>query len=200
MAIAILLGNVFCFVTLRIHMVVGIVPGLNMPTSVLSFYCLKWVVTLLRHCGIIALPFTRQEDIFLLTSVNICITIALTATYIGLGMAMQDLKTGYMTLTSSQAIVTGQIFGVIIGVIINPCIYFAFETTAEPNAPIGSRHSEYPCPYSGVYRAIGLMGMGGVKELPQYCILARVEEKWREIVRVGANSSHPARRERGFPA
>uniref|UniRef100_J3M5A9 Uncharacterized protein n=2 Tax=Oryza brachyantha TaxID=4533 RepID=J3M5A9_ORYBR len=84
---------------------------------------------------------------------------------------MQDLKTGYMTLTSSRAMVIGQIFGVIIGAIINPCIYLAFETTAKLNAPIGSRQSEYPCPYSGVYRAIGLMGIGGVKELPQHCIL-----------------------------
>uniref|UniRef100_A0A0D9WED9 Uncharacterized protein n=1 Tax=Leersia perrieri TaxID=77586 RepID=A0A0D9WED9_9ORYZ len=85
--------------------------------------------------------------------------------------AMQDFKTGYMTLTSTRAMIMGQIFGVIIGAIINPCIYHAFETTAKRNAPIGSRESEYPCPYSGVYRAFGLIGMGGVKELPQYCIL-----------------------------
>uniref|UniRef100_A0A0E0L076 Uncharacterized protein n=1 Tax=Oryza punctata TaxID=4537 RepID=A0A0E0L076_ORYPU len=46
-----------------------------------------------------------------------------------------SLKTGYMTLTSSWAVVVEQIFGALIGSI------------------------------------IGLMGMGGVKKLPQHCIL-----------------------------
>ncbi|KAG8067594.1 hypothetical protein GUJ93_ZPchr0005g15256 [Zizania palustris] len=361
-AIAVLLGIVFCFVALRIHMTVGIVPGFNMPASVLSFYGLKGVTTLMRRCGITPLPFTRQENVFLVSSINICTTIAVTggfatyiigmtstvaktlvdevdpreiveqvptgqwmfflilnglmgilsilpfkevmivdyrllfpmgtvtahlinsfhtpqgayianlqvttllksfigsfswslfqwfytagrdcgfqsfpvfglelfkrrfyfdfsATYIGLGMicpqliaaagcvamillrlsditawigspgaivaslvscgiivvalhvsaqVMQDLKTGYMTITSSRAMITGQIFGVIMGSVINPCIFLAFQTTATANAPVGSRESEYPCPYANVYRAIGLIGMGGVSELPDYCVV-----------------------------
>ncbi|XP_062179393.1 probable metal-nicotianamine transporter YSL3 [Phragmites australis] len=85
--------------------------------------------------------------------------------------AMQDSKTGYMTLTSPQVMVTGQIFGVILGSIINPSIFYAFKTTAKHSGiAIGSKHSEYPCPYSGVYRAIGIIGMGGVKELPEHCV------------------------------
>ncbi|KAL5203431.1 hypothetical protein ABZP36_014383 [Zizania latifolia] len=84
---------------------------------------------------------------------------------------MQDLKTGYMTITSSRAMITGQIFGVIMGSIINPCIFLAFQTTATANAPVGSKESEYPCPYANVYRAIGLIGMGGVNELPDYCVV-----------------------------
>lgn len=84
--------------------------------------------------------------------------------------AMQDLKTGYMTLTSSRAMVIGQIFGIIIGSIVNPCIFRAFQMTAKTNIPIGSKQSEFPCPYAGLYRAIGIIGMGGVKELPKHCV------------------------------
>lgn len=84
--------------------------------------------------------------------------------------AMEDLKAGYMTLTSPRAVVAGQIYGVIIGSIINPCIFLAFQANAKNTAPIGSKDSEYPCPSAGLYRAIGLIGMGGVKELPDHCI------------------------------
>lgn len=84
--------------------------------------------------------------------------------------ATEDLKTGYMTLTSPRAMVIGQIFGVIIGSVINPCIFLAFQTTAKANVPIGSKQSEYPCPYAGLYRAIGVIGTGGVNGLPDHCI------------------------------
>ncbi|KAG0517518.1 hypothetical protein BDA96_09G095900 [Sorghum bicolor] len=84
--------------------------------------------------------------------------------------AMQDLKTGYMTLTSPRAVVAGHIYGILIGSIINPCIFLAFEANAKSTAPIGSKDSEYSCPSAAVYRAIGLLGKGGVKELPDHCI------------------------------
>ncbi|GJM94961.1 hypothetical protein PR202_ga11648 [Eleusine coracana subsp. coracana] len=83
---------------------------------------------------------------------------------------MQDFKTGYLTLTSPQVMLTGQIYGIILGAIINPCIYYAFKETVRDKQPIGSLKSEFPCPYAGVYRAIGIIGMGGVKELPKHCV------------------------------
>ncbi|KAL6864827.1 hypothetical protein ACP4OV_015978 [Aristida adscensionis] len=84
--------------------------------------------------------------------------------------AMEDLKAGFLTSTSPRAIVAGHIYGVIVGSIINPCIFYAFQVNAKKTAPIGSPESEYPCPAAGVYRAIGLVGNGGVKELPNYCV------------------------------
>ncbi|KAL6619509.1 hypothetical protein ACP70R_034648 [Stipagrostis hirtigluma subsp. patula] len=84
--------------------------------------------------------------------------------------AMGDLKSGYLTLTSPRSVVAGHIYGVIIGSIINPCIFLLFQANAKGTAPIGSKDSEYPCPAAGVYRAIGLIGRGGVKELPDYCV------------------------------
>ncbi|KAM0840399.1 hypothetical protein ACQ4PT_059686 [Festuca glaucescens] len=84
--------------------------------------------------------------------------------------ATQDIKTGYMTLTSERAMVIGQIVGVIIGSIVNPCIFLAFQKGEKPNVSIGSPESHFPCPFAGLFRAIGVIGTGGVKELPDYCL------------------------------
>ena len=85
--------------------------------------------------------------------------------------ATQDIKTGFMTLTSERAMVIGQIVGVIIGSIVNPCIFLAFQKGEKPSVPIGSPESHYPCPFAGLFRAIGVIGTGGVKELPDYCLV-----------------------------
>ncbi|KAL6624471.1 hypothetical protein ACP70R_031792 [Stipagrostis hirtigluma subsp. patula] len=94
--------------------------------------------------------------------------IALSAVHVS-SQCMQDFKTGFMTLTSQYVMTTGQIFGVILCSIITPYIFHAFKETVKDEFPIGSKNSEYPCPYAGMYRAIGLIGMGGVKELPDHC-------------------------------
>lgn len=83
--------------------------------------------------------------------------------------AMLDFKSGYMTLTSPSVMVTGQIFGVILGSIISPCIFYAFKQTITGNIQIGAMQSEYPCPAAGMFRAMATVGMGGVKQLPKHC-------------------------------
>ncbi|KAJ1262256.1 hypothetical protein BS78_09G092800 [Paspalum vaginatum] len=77
MAIAVVLAAIFSLVTLRIYMTVGVVGALNMPANVLSFFSVKSLVTLQRHYGITATPFTRQENIFLQTCVITCVNIAI---------------------------------------------------------------------------------------------------------------------------
>uniref|UniRef100_A0A0D9ZW95 Uncharacterized protein n=1 Tax=Oryza glumipatula TaxID=40148 RepID=A0A0D9ZW95_9ORYZ len=84
--------------------------------------------------------------------------------------AMQDLKSAHMTLTSPRAMIAGQVFGVALSSVVSPCIFRAFEKAAKPGAPLGSKDSVYPCPYAGLYRAICIIGMGGVKGLPKYCV------------------------------
>ena len=84
--------------------------------------------------------------------------------------AVQDHKTAYMTLTSPRAVFAGHVYGIVIGSIINPLIYAFFDLKAKKTAPIGTPKSEFPAPYAQVYRAIALLGMGGVKELPKHCI------------------------------
>ena len=82
----------------------------------------------------------------------------------------QDVKTGYMTLTSQRALIAMQVFGIAIGSIITPCIFRAFQRTDKVHVPIGAPDSDYPCPYAGLYRAMAMMGTGGVKQLPDHCL------------------------------
>ncbi|XP_051183380.1 probable metal-nicotianamine transporter YSL3 [Lolium perenne] len=82
----------------------------------------------------------------------------------------QDVKTGYMTLTSQRALIMMQTFGVIVGSVLTPCIFRAFQRSAKANVPIGAADSEYPCPYAMLYRAMAVIGTGGVKELPDHCL------------------------------
>ncbi|CAL4892681.1 unnamed protein product [Urochloa decumbens] len=88
--------------------------------------------------------------------------------------AVQDHKTGYMTLTSPRVVAAGHIYGILIGCVITPLIYLLFEFNSKKTAPIGSKKSEFPCPSATLYRAISLLGTGGVKELPKYCITLSV--------------------------
>ncbi|CAM0957280.1 unnamed protein product [Alopecurus aequalis] len=82
----------------------------------------------------------------------------------------QDVKTGYMTLTSQRALITMQVFGIAIGSILTPCIFRAYQRNDKAHVPIASPGSHYPCPYAGLYRAMAVMGTGGVKELPDHCL------------------------------
>ncbi|GJN35703.1 hypothetical protein PR202_gb24504 [Eleusine coracana subsp. coracana] len=77
MVVAAVLGVVFCFITLRIHMTAGIVPTFNMPSAVLSFFFLKCLASLTKSCGISALPFTRQENVFVMSAINASVNVAL---------------------------------------------------------------------------------------------------------------------------
>ncbi|AQK93311.1 putative metal-nicotianamine transporter YSL7 [Zea mays] len=83
--------------------------------------------------------------------------------------AMQDLRTGYMTLTSPRVVVAGHMYGVLIASVINPLIYLFFKAHARKSGPLGTKNSIYPCPSAAVYRAIALLSTGGVKELPKHC-------------------------------
>ena len=77
MAISVVLGTVFGFVGLRIMMKAGIIQALNMPINVLSFFFLKWLINLLRACGFSTLPFSRQENVLILTTVTTCLNVAI---------------------------------------------------------------------------------------------------------------------------
>ncbi|KAM0868274.1 hypothetical protein ACQ4PT_041402 [Festuca glaucescens] len=82
----------------------------------------------------------------------------------------QDVKTGYMTLTSQRALIMMQTFGIIIGSVLTPCIFRAFQRSDKVHVPIGAPDSDYPCPYAMLYRAMAVIGTGGVKELPDHCL------------------------------
>uniref|UniRef100_A0A3B5ZT58 Uncharacterized protein n=1 Tax=Triticum aestivum TaxID=4565 RepID=A0A3B5ZT58_WHEAT len=81
--VSVVLSIVFGFVILKIHMSTGVVPGMNMAVSVLSFTLLKWFVSLVRTCGLSTSPFTRQENLLVLTTVVTVINLAITDQSVG---------------------------------------------------------------------------------------------------------------------
>ncbi|WVZ97554.1 hypothetical protein U9M48_043080, partial [Paspalum notatum var. saurae] len=85
MIVAVVFAFIFSWVSIRIYMIVGLVGAFNMPSNIINFVCLKSLVALLRRCGIAVAPFTRQENMFLQTSVITCVNVAVScgfATYI----------------------------------------------------------------------------------------------------------------------
>ncbi|KAG2648039.1 hypothetical protein PVAP13_1NG010800 [Panicum virgatum] len=81
------------------------------------------------------------------------------------GDFMQDLKTGYLTLTSPRSMFLAQAIGTAIGCIINPILFWVFY-----HCYLNDSTGSYPAPFARVYHIIALVGAGGFVELPKYSI------------------------------
>ncbi|KAG2655479.1 hypothetical protein PVAP13_1KG020600 [Panicum virgatum] len=81
------------------------------------------------------------------------------------GDFMQDLKTGYLTLTSPRSMFLAQAIGTTIGCIINPILFWVFY-----HCYLHDSTGSYPAPFARVYRIIAVVGAGGFVELPKYSI------------------------------
>lgn len=67
---------------------------------------------------------------------------------------MQDLKTGYLTLTSPHAVFISQAIGTALGCIINPIMFWIFYKVQNGDADI------FDAPYARVYRSIAMLSAG----------------------------------------
>lgn len=76
---------------------------------------------------------------------------------------MQDLKTGYLTLTSPHAVFISQAIGTALGCIINPIMFWIFYKVQNGNADI------FDAPYARVYRGIAMLS-AGQNGLPMHCL------------------------------
>ncbi len=70
---------------------------------------------------------------------------------------MQDFRSGYLTYTSTIAMVIGQVLGALAGTIISPIIYQIYYHAF----PIGVVGGPYPAPYADQSRAMVRGGSGG---------------------------------------
>ncbi|GJM90010.1 hypothetical protein PR202_ga06246 [Eleusine coracana subsp. coracana] len=77
------------------------------------------------------------------------------------GDLMQDLKTGYMTLTSPRVIFISKVIGTTLGCIINPVIFWVFYKAKLGNVDLSD------VPYAKVYRGIAMLS-AGQDDLPIY--------------------------------
>eukprot|EP00249_Psilotum_nudum_P019050 c27075_g1_i1 orf=258-2396(+) len=74
--ISILLGFLFCIITLKLSLTTGIIPSLNVSAGLLGFFFIKSWTVLLSRFGIGHTPFTRQENTVIQTCVVACYGLA----------------------------------------------------------------------------------------------------------------------------
>ncbi|KAJ1277530.1 hypothetical protein BS78_04G011600 [Paspalum vaginatum] len=96
---------------------------------------------------------------------SLVICVVMTSTIATAGNFMQDLKTGYLTLTSPRSMFISQGIGTAIGCIINPITFWVFY-----NSYLNGSTESYQAPFAKVHRIIAIVGAGGFTALPKYSV------------------------------
>ncbi|XP_076924544.1 putative metal-nicotianamine transporter YSL6 [Bidens hawaiensis] len=76
LVVSALLGTLFCIITHKLNLTVGIIPSLNVAAGLLGFFFVKSWTTFLQKFGFSARPFTRQENTVIQTCVVACYGLA----------------------------------------------------------------------------------------------------------------------------
>ncbi|RWW34194.1 hypothetical protein BHE74_00040074 [Ensete ventricosum] len=71
-----LLGALFCIITHKLNLTVGVIPSLNVAAGLLGFFFIKSWTELASRIGLSAKPFTRQENTVIQTCVVACYGLA----------------------------------------------------------------------------------------------------------------------------
>ncbi|KAM0831363.1 hypothetical protein ACQ4PT_065598 [Festuca glaucescens] len=87
-----ILGVLFCLITHKLNLTVGIIPSLNVAAGLLGYFLVcTWTAALARF-GIVSKPFTKQENTVIQTCVVACYSIAFSGGF-GSYMLAMDQKT-----------------------------------------------------------------------------------------------------------
>lgn len=76
MVVSALLGTLFCIITHKLNLTVGIIPSMNVGAGLLGFFFVKSWTGLLSKLGFPVAPFTRQENTVIQTCVVACYGLA----------------------------------------------------------------------------------------------------------------------------
>jgi hypothetical protein len=76
LVVSAVLGCLFCIITHKLNLTVGIIPSLNVAAGLLGFFFVKTWTGLLTKIGIFTKPFTRQENTVIQTCVVACYGLA----------------------------------------------------------------------------------------------------------------------------
>ncbi|PKI37980.1 hypothetical protein CRG98_041622 [Punica granatum] len=79
----------------------------------------------------------------------------------------QDLKTGYVTLSSPRSLFVSQVIGTAMGCVVSPCVFWIYYKAFDD---LGIDGSEYPAPIASVYRSMAQLGVDGFSSLPSNCL------------------------------
>ncbi|KAE8807690.1 putative metal-nicotianamine transporter YSL6 [Hordeum vulgare] len=82
------------------------------------------------------------------------------------GDLMQDLKTGYLTLSSPRSMFISQLIGTALGCVIAPLTFWLYWVAFD----IGNPDGMFKAPYAAIYREMSIMGVEGFSVLPQHCL------------------------------
>ncbi|KAJ3675800.1 hypothetical protein LUZ60_004842 [Juncus effusus] len=89
---SILLGTLFCIITHKLNLTVGVIPSLNVAAGLLGFFFVKTWTGLLERFGVVSQPFTKQENTVIQTCVVACYGLAFSGGF-GSYMLSMDQRT-----------------------------------------------------------------------------------------------------------
>ncbi|XP_047330276.1 probable metal-nicotianamine transporter YSL6 [Impatiens glandulifera] len=90
LVVSAILGTLFCIITHKLNLTVGIIPSLNVAAGLLGFFFVKSWTTFLPKLGLSVRPFTRQENTVIQTCVVACYGLAFSGGFGSYLIAMDE--------------------------------------------------------------------------------------------------------------
>ncbi|XP_021727503.1 probable metal-nicotianamine transporter YSL6 [Chenopodium quinoa] len=90
LVVSALLGTLFCIITHKLNLTVGIIPSLNVAAGLLGFFFVKSWTSVLNQLGFSVKPFTRQENTVIQTCVVACYGLAFSGGFGSYLIAMDE--------------------------------------------------------------------------------------------------------------
>ena len=76
LAVSAALGVLFCLITHKLNLTVGIIPSLNVAAGLLGYFLVRAWTAALGKIGVGSRPFTKQENTVIQTCVVACYGLA----------------------------------------------------------------------------------------------------------------------------
>lgn len=92
LVVSAVLGSLFCIITHKLNLTVGVIPSLNVAAGLLGFFLVKSWTGLVQNLGFWAKPFTKQENTVIQTCVVACYGLAFSGGF-GSYMLSMDQRT-----------------------------------------------------------------------------------------------------------
>ncbi|KAF7006438.1 hypothetical protein CFC21_021485 [Triticum aestivum] len=87
-----ILGVLFCLITHKLNLTVGIIPSLNVAAGLLAYFLVRTWTEALNMFGVVSKPFTKQENTVIQTCIVACYGLATSGGF-GSYMLAMDQKT-----------------------------------------------------------------------------------------------------------
>lgn len=92
LGVSAVLGVLFCLITHKLNLTVGIIPSLNVAAGLLGYFLVRTWTAALERFGVVSKPFTKQENTVIQTCVVACYGLAFSGGF-GSYMLAMDQRT-----------------------------------------------------------------------------------------------------------